>query len=471
MISMRFGDIAKATGGKVVCGKAEAAASGVSTDSRTIAAGMVFFALRGPNFDGREFVRDAALKGAAGAVTDGVPADVSGLPDGFVVIAVKDERDALGDLAAYRRRSFSGPVVAVSGSSGKTTTKEMIAAILGRTRPVLKTEGNKNNLIGLPLTLMRLDNTYEAAVVELGISEEWEMPRLARICSPDAAVITNIGRGHFETFGSLEAVARAKTALFDSLGPEGFRIVNLDDPWLRGWAQGIGPRSRVVTFGRAKEADVRVMRCSAAEDMSFIEAVFDVRGEAVEVRLSAAGVFNAMNGAAAIAAALPFGVSMDDMAKGLASFVPVSGRMEVLRAGAVVILNDTYNANPESMAVALDTLSSFTGRKVAVLGDMLELGGASDAAHEEAGRLAAKAGVDILVAVGRWSKALSDGALEAGLKPGAVFSFQDKLEAQAGVPGLLRHGDTVLVKGSRAVGLEFIVDGIKAAAGEDRQPS
>lgn len=471
MISMRFGDIAKATGGKVVRGSAEAVASGVSTDSRTIAAGTVFFALRGPNFDGRDFVRDVALKGAAGAVTDGVSTDVSGLPDGFVVIAVKDTRDALGDLAAYRRHLFSGHVIAVSGSSGKTTTKEMIAAILGRTRPVLKTEGNKNNLIGLPLTLMRLDNTYEAAVVELGISEEWEMPRLAQICSPDAAVITNIGTGHLETFGSLEAVARAKTALFDSLGTEGFRIVNLDDPWLQGWARNIGQSSRVVTFGRAKDADVRLRRCSAAEDMSSIEAVFDVRGEAIEVRLAAAGVFNAMNGAAAIAAALPFGVSNDDMAGGLASFVPVSGRMEVLRAGGVVILNDTYNANPESMAVALDTLSSFTGRKVAVLGDMLELGGISNAAHEEAGRLAAKAGVDILVAVGRWSKALSDGALEAGLKPGAVFSFTDRLEANGGVPGLLRQGDTVLVKGSRAVGLELIVDGIKAAAGENRQPS
>ncbi|MEK7679296.1 MAG: UDP-N-acetylmuramoyl-tripeptide--D-alanyl-D-alanine ligase, partial [Deltaproteobacteria bacterium] len=315
---MRLGDIAQATGGKVVRGSTEGAASGVSTDSRTIAAGMVFFALRGPNFDGRAFVREAALKGAAGAVTDGVSTDASGLPDGFAIIAVKDTLYALGDLAAYRRRFFSGPVVAVSGSSGKTTTKEMIAAILGRTRPVLKTEGNKNNLIGLPLTLMRLDHTYKAAVVELGISGEKEMPRLAQICSPDAAVITNIGRGHFEAFGSLEAVARAKTALFDSLGTEGFRIVNLDDPWLQRLARIIGPRSSAVTFGRAKEADVRVMRCSTTEDMSSIEAVFNVRGEVIEVRIPVSGVFNVMNGAAAIAAALPFGVCKDDIAGGLA---------------------------------------------------------------------------------------------------------------------------------------------------------
>ncbi|MBI5238227.1 MAG: UDP-N-acetylmuramoyl-tripeptide--D-alanyl-D-alanine ligase [Deltaproteobacteria bacterium] len=464
MINMRFGDIAKATGGKVVSGSAEGAASGVSIDSRTVEAGMVFLALRGPNFDGRAFVRDAALKGAAGAVTEGMP-DALGLPDGFVIIVVKDTRKALGDLAAYRRRFFSGPVVAVSGSSGKTTAKEMIAAILGRTRRVLKTEGNKNNLIGLPLTLMRLDNSYEAAVVELGISEQGEMPRLAQICSPDAAVITNIGRGHLKTFGSLEAVARAKTALFDSLGTEGFRIVNLDDPWLQRSALVKDRSSRAITFGHAKEADVRVRRCSTTEDMISIEAVFDVRGEIIDVRIAAPGVFNAMNGAAAIAAVLPFGVCKDDIAGGLASFVPVSGRMEVLRAGGVVILNDTYNANPESMAAALMTLSSFTGRKVAVLGDMLELGGISNAAHEEAGRLAAKTGVDILVAVGQWSKALSEGALEAGLKPDAVFSFADKLEAQGAVSGLLRQGDTVLVKGSRAVGLEFIVDGIKAGAG------
>ncbi len=464
MTGMRFGDIAKATGGRLASGPIEGVASGVSTDSRTIGAGMVFFALRGPNFDGRAFIRDAALKGAAGAVTDGAT-DVTGLTDGFALIAVKDALVALGDLAAYRRRFFSGPVVAVSGSSGKTTTKEMIAAILGRTRRVLKTEGNRNNLIGLPLTLMRLDHTHEAAVVELGISEEWEMPRLARICSPDAAVITNIGRGHLETFGSLEAVARAKTGLFDSLGPEGFRIVNLDDPWLRKSARVAGQSSRTVTFGRAKEADVRVRRCSTAGDMSSIEAVFDVRGEIIEARIGAPGVFNAMNGAAAIAAALPLGVGKDDMAGGLASFAPLSGRMEVLRAGGVFILNDTYNANPESMAAALSTLSSFAGRKVAVLGDMLELGGVSGAAHEEAGRLAAKSGVDVLVAVGRWSKTLSEAALEAGLKPGAVFSFPDREEARGAVSGIVRQGDTVLVKGSRAVGLEAVVDAIKAVSG------
>ncbi len=453
---IKIEDIARATAGEARGGGA-VEVNGVTTDSRKVNPGELFVALKGPNFDGHAFVRDVFAKGASAAVVEDTAA-INGLPASATVIIVKDTLKALGALAAYYRRLHKIPVVAITGSAGKTTTKEMIASILSQSRNVLKTEGNKNNLIGLPLTLFRLDAKHEAAVVELGISEDWEMERLVAISSPDVAVITNIGRGHLKTLGSLEGVAKAKGPLFTLLPEHGVRAVNLDDPWV----VKIAGSGAAVTYSMREKADVMVEGHEAEAGFAGTSAVYNVRGARLEVSFSTPGITNVINGAAAIAATLPLGAPLSDMAAGLAAYVPVKGRMCVLHLDGMTVLDDTYNANPESMASALKTLSASRGRKIAVLGDMLELGEAGDREHMAIGRLAAEAGVDALISIGASSAKLSEGAAQAGLRTAQAFT--SKKEALEALKSILRDGDTVLVKGSRGVALEEIVEGLKGIA-------
>lgn len=448
-------EVIEAVGGALLQGFPGGFVKGVSTDSRKAGAGEVFFALRGPNFDGHKFIKDVFSKGAAGAVVE--RAEGLDIPPSFSVIAVGDTLKALGLLAGYIRGLHKIPVIAITGSAGKTTTKEMTAAILKRSRNVLKTEGNLNNLIGLPLTLFGLDENHQAAVVELGISEMWEMDRLFDICRPGIALITNIGRGHLKTLGSLEGVAKAKGPLFTRLGPSGVRVVNLDDPWAVKLA---GDAANKVTYSAWKEADVRVKGFKAADGLSGTDVIYDIRGRDLPVRINSAGSTDVINGAAAIAATLPLGVSPGDIQEGLGSYRPVHGRMEVLKVNGLTILDDTYNANPESVAAALKTLKSAAGRKVAVLGDMLELGDAASAEHRAAGRLAGETGADIVVAVGSLSRDIVEGASSAGAKTG-LFAFEDKKEALAALKELIKEGDSILVKGSRATALDEIVEGLK----------
>ncbi len=447
-----FEEIARAVNGRLVSGAPGAAAKGVSTDSRGVRPGEVFFALRGPNFDGRGFVRDAASKGAVAAVAEG---PVEGLPASFGMIVVEDAVRALGDLASHARGLCRAPLIAVTGSAGKTTTKEMIASILGRTRSVLKTRGNMNNLIGMPLTLLASDGSHGAAVIELGVSVPGEMARLAAICRPDVGVITNVGRAHLESLGSVEGVAMEKGALFASM-KDGVKVVNLDDPWVERLAAGNG---RQVTYSVNRDADVRV-RSFEARGFGSIKAVYDVRGNEVEARLDSPNPANVVNGAAAIAACLPMGAEPEDAGEGLSSFSTVHGRMEVLRANGLTILDDAYNANPESSGAAIRTLAAAGGRKVAVLGDMLELGEASRPEHRRIGALAGESGIDVLVAIGRWSKDVADGFVSAS-GAGRALCFGEKAPALEALRSIVAEGDFVLVKGSRAMALEDAVDILK----------
>jgi UDP-N-acetylmuramoyl-tripeptide--D-alanyl-D-alanine ligase len=364
------------------------------------------------------------------------------------------------------RRLHAVPLVAVSGSSGKTTTKEMIAAILERSRRVLKTEGNMNNLVGLPLTLLGLESFHEAVVVELGISEASEMERLVEISAPDVALITNIGSGHLETLGTPEGVARAKAPLFTALGPGCTRVVNLDDPLVKrlaGQSTASGGMG-TVTYGTDSGADVVVTKHMVPGDLKGIDAVYEVRGVSVDVRFASPAICNVINGAAAIAATLALGSSIEDIRAGLHSFAALPGRMEVLRAGSLTLLDDTYNANPESVEAALKTLGFASGRKVAVLGEMLELGHASAVAHRDAGRAAGHLGVDLLVAIGPMSRETAEGGISSGLDARNVYSFDDKEEALKALKGLVKAGDSVLVKGSRGAALEEVVRALKNLA-------
>ena len=473
-MKLSIDEIVDATKGTVLSGVSGAVPNGnfgVSIDTRTMESGDVFFAIKGPNFDGHDFVVDAASKGASAAVVDkgfklGSGASVA---EGFATIEVRDALSALGDAATLARVKMPVPLVAVAGTSGKTTTKEMTAAILALSGPILKTRGNMNTLVGLPLTLLSQEGSHQGVVVELGISELGEMPTLARIAKPDVAVITNVGRGHLEGLHSLEGVAEAKGELFGSLGPEGTMVVNIDDPHVVRVSEEVLSRGmgvKRVTFGAATGADVRISEITP-HGVDGLGVTCEVAGEELQVSLCSPLVANAYNAAAAIGAARALGASLEGAGEALSALGQLPGRMEVIKTGSFTLLDDTYNANPDSVAAALSTLGGAPGRKVAVLGDMLELGDDSMEAHRGSGSLAARVGASVVVAIGRFSKETTSGAFEAGLKE--VYHFNDNKEALSTLSAIIKEKDTVLVKGSRSAGLDEIVSALKGLKpqGED----
>jgi len=464
-------NIIAATGGRLVSPAAAAIAGSVSTDSRAVKAGEFFLALRGAVHDGHGFVVDAVRRGAAAIIVEeGFAASFCRRPGAAAgdasapgVIAVPDTLRALGDMALFARTARRVPVVAIGGTNGKTTTKEMTASILGMSKTVLKTQGNMNNLVGLPLTLLTLNGVHDAAVVELGINSPGEMKRLCAICRPDVSVVTNIGRGHLEGLGTAEQVAMEKLEIYGSLEAGGVRVVNLDDPLVERLMQetGCGRAAELITFSRERKADV-LIKDSAHDGSGAVLVTYDVRGGEIRVRLDSPLLANAYNAAAAIAAALSFGAPLADVRAGLEAFSSLPGRMRVVRIGDWTVLDDTYNANPESLAEALRTLGAGArGRRVCVVGEMRELGGDAERAHMEAGGLAAGLGVDVIAAVGRFGGAFREGALSAGAEKDSVHSFGDNLSALAWLKGALRPGDTVLVKGSRGAAMEEVVRGLQ----------
>ncbi|MEE8575102.1 MAG: UDP-N-acetylmuramoyl-tripeptide--D-alanyl-D-alanine ligase [Thermodesulfobacteriota bacterium] len=456
-------EIINATGGKFGGGDKEKEFTGISIDSRTIKTGDVFFALKGPNYDGHSFLQEVIKKGSSGAVVHRTGGKLPPPPPpGFSLISVDDTLRAIGDLAAYVRNSCGVSLLAIGGTSGKTTTKDMASLILKK-RNVLKTEGNMNNLVGLPLTLLGLTDENETAVVELGISEEGEMSRLTEICSPDVALLTNIGRGHLETLGSIEMVASEKGKIYNGLGPDGVRVVNLDDPWVVRVAEEAykkGVSGERVTYSVKGSADVSLKEVRSS-DVFITDVVFDVRGTGVPVTFKAPGGVNIQNAAAAIAASLPFGVDYDEITDGLAGFTAAPGRMEVMSAVGVTLLDDTYNANPESVKAAVDTLCLASGRKIAVLGEMLELGDDAEDMHAEVGRYMAGKGASVLIAVGSFADFAVDGAIGAGMDQDLVFAYKDKKDAAIKLIELVGRGDTVLVKGSRSTAMEEVATELK----------
>ncbi len=468
MVRLKIKEVLKAVNGSLSSGDGEGLINGISTDSRTVNKGELFFALKGPNFDGRTFVEDVFKKGAAGVV---VSSKLKTLPLQVLsrgrnsMIEVEDTLKALGDLAGYWRDMHPVPLVAVSGTCGKTTTKEMIASILKNSRPIIKTEGNLNNLIGLPLTIFSLNNIHKASVVELGISEKGEMKRLAQICKPDVAVLTNIGEAHTATLGNIKDIASEKCELFRAVGKNGTIAINIDAPWLK--KEGESLNKKKVTFSLKAKADVmlkevRVER-QVAKGLSGIAATFLVMGEEIPVKLKYAGTHNLYNAAAAIAATLSLGATKEEIIKGLYAAEPMSGRMEIVTlSNGVTIIDDTYNANPLSMEAAINTLADMKGRKVAVLGDMLELGDMSVEAHKRIGMFAQDAGIDMLFTIGGYSDGMVIGAMERGMLPDKIYKAQDKAELIKALNNVVKEGDVILIKGSRAAAMEEVVEQLKS---------
>lgn len=418
--------------------------AGVSTDSRRLPAGALFVALVGPNFDGHDFIAAAREWGACAALVSRRVADP--LPQ----LRVADTLLALGHLGAAWRERFAGPLIALTGSNGKTTLKEMIAAILRVRGPTLATDGNLNNDIGVPLTLLRLGEEHAYAVIEMGANHPCEIAYLTGLAIPDVAIVNNAGPCHLEGFGDVAGVARGKGEIFQGLGSDGVAVINRDDAFADYWI-GLNPGRRVVGFGLDRPADVSGRVLDPTANLIRVRA----DGEDIEIRLPLPGRHNALNALAATAATTVVGATLDEVRRGLESLRGVGGRMQRLpgRFGGAVI-HDAYNANPASLAAALHSVGAESGRKWLVLGDMLELGPAADELHARSGREAGTAGFERLYGIGEHSRA----AVAAFGRDGRHCRDAESLIA-ALTGDLERAGEPpiILVKGSRGMKLERVV--------------
>ncbi len=421
--------------------------SAVNTDTRKLTAGDLFVALKGDSFDGHDFVARAGSLGACGAlVSRQVDCD---LPQ----IVVPDTLAALQRLAHSWRNDFSIPFVAVTGSNGKTTTRQMLAAIFATRGPVLATEGNLNNHIGLPLTLLRLRASHKTAVIEMGANHPGEIAMLAALAEPQVGIVTQAGDAHLEGFGSRDGVARAKGELFSALGAKGVAVINRDDPYFPLWTHLAGAAS-VISFGLHEQAAVRALNVTADPPHAPTAMRFDLvaPGGRVSVRIPLPGRHNVMNALAAAAAGIGAGLDLQDIAAGLAQVQGAGGRVtwKTTRGGAKLI-DDTYNANPTSLAAALELLATAGDERIAVLGDMGELGPDAPRLHRECGQKARALGIDALFTIGTLAR-------EAAAGFGSSSRHFDSVGALAAeLKPLLKPGVTVLVKGSRAARMERVV--------------
>lgn len=438
----------------------ERTVSGYSIDSRTVQPGELFFAVRGDRFDGHDFVAAAAARGALAAVVS--RNRVATLPDAALsipLLLVDDPLTALQQLAAHVRRRWAKRVVAVTGSAGKTTTKEAIAAALGAKFRVLKTQGNLNNAFGLPLQLLRLEPEDEIAVIEMGMNHSGEIAALARIAAPDWGVVTNVGTAHIENFADGQAgIARAKFELIAALPTSGVAFLNCADPYVAQFGRDF--RGKAVYFGDGPCADPRLLTVS--EDLAGLHVRFVSHGSEREFTLGMLGRHNATNALAGLAVALEAGVELEQAAAALGTLSAGDKRGEVLTLGDVTVLNDCYNSNPEALKSMIATLATrpTRSRRVLVAGEMLEMGAHGPELHASCGRAAAEAGIDLVIGVGGNAAHLAAAACSGGVA--AVF-LPDAEAAGKYMAGHVRPGDLVLLKGSRGVHLERALEIFKAS--------
>ena len=436
MIDFTINDIVRISGGELH-GAAEGGTpvAGAVIDSRAAGEGIMFCALKGERVDGHDYIASALAQGAACALASRAPAGVSG-----PVIVVPDVQRAMAALARETRERFAGPVVGVVGSSGKTTTKEMCAAVLSEKYKTLRTEGNLNNELGVPLTLFRLDKSTEAAVVELGISDFGEMTRLGKMARPDIAVYTLIGRSHLNALHDLDGVLRAKTELLDEMRPDALIIVNGDD----GRLAALRPRQRTLSYGLGERCEVRALDVKWEGGVRFTVA----RGERrFEVKIPAFGRHLVYSALAAAAVGMELGLSDAEIASGLANYAPVGRRARVIEAGGVTVVDDCYNSNPDSCEMAVESAAGLGGRLVCVLGDMLNLGPDSDKMHKEVGDAARRHGA-LLLTCGESSRSMG----------GEHFESREALISA--VKERVRPGDTVLIKASNAMRFDEVTEAL-----------
>ena len=451
MAAFTLQEVEKATGGRLLYPVVDDSVfSQVETDTRAITEGALFVALKGETFDGHDYVLQAKERGAAGAVVAEERPEYK--QEGFAVVIVTDTRKAYLDLARLHRRRFSIPVIAVTGSVGKTSTRSMIAAVLSQKYRVLQTEKNFNNEIGLPKTLLQLTPEHEACVVEMGMRGLGQIAELAAIAEPDIGVVTNVGKSHIELLGSQDNIARAKSELVRALSEDGVAILNQDDSYVAAMADLC--RGKVVGYGIESNAAIRASRVVCSEKgLRFACRCFD---QVMDIHMPLIGSHNVYNALAAIAVGRVLGLTEHQLQKGLSEYRGMPMRQELIHLGEYTFINDAYNANPASMSESLKSLALLTkGRKIAVLGGMLELGDWTVREHEKIGAEAAELGLDALITMGSPASYIADAARKNGL--GAVYTAQDHAGAADCLRQIIQPGDTVLLKGSRGFAMEKIL--------------
>jgi UDP-N-acetylmuramoyl-tripeptide--D-alanyl-D-alanine ligase len=466
-VPLTAGDIAITTGGRLEQGDAHRDIERVSIDSRTIGGGEFFVAIRGDRFDGHDFVAAAMARGAMGVLIDETAAAatktvLAGRPDA-VIVAVPDTTRGLQDIAGDVRRRSGARVVAITGSAGKTTTKEVVAELLSTQFRVFRNKGNLNNHIGLPLSLLELRSRPEVAVVELGMNHPGEIRTLVGIAEPDVRVWTNVGDAHLGFFASSDAIADAKAEILERARPGDVLVANADDPRIMARVSSFA--GRVVTFGIERPADVGAIRV-ADRGLDGTSALVRTPVGDVELQTPLLGLGNLANVLAATAVAVQFDVPLAVIATSVARLHPAHHRGELLRlAGGLTLIDDSYNSSPSALKRVLETVRIATGsaRKLAVLGEMLELGAHTSRLHRECGAAAAAADLNLLITVGGPpAEALADQAIQSGMSPHAVVHVATSTEAAALTAEQSRPGDLVLVKGSRGIGTDVVVDRLKA---------
>jgi len=453
--------IAELSGAKLEQGDGKISIERISTDSRTIKEGELFVALLGENFDGHKFVEATAKAGAAGAIVD---LNWKGkVPTKFAVIRGQDTLLAYQNLAANYRKSLSIKVLAITGSNGKTSTKDFAASVLARKFRVAKTQGNFNNHVGLPRTILEVTSQDEIAVWEIGMNHPGEVASLAKIAAPDAAIITNVGVAHIEFMGTREAIAKEKGALAEAVGAEGTVILNADDLFSTDIAGRTGAR---VIFAGTKDGSIRaidIQQSADGSEFTILEGAHQCRAQ-----LPVPGIHMVQNALLAVAAGRAFGLSLEEAAAGLASAPLTKARLQIKEINGVQFLDDSYNANPDSMKAALQTLVELDmdGKRIAVLGEMRELGEETKRGHEEVGEAAAAFGIDQLIGIGEMGAVIARAAEKAGLeKSQAVRSTSEAAELLLNIAA---PGDLVLIKGSRLARTENVIEAFAKQSSQER---
>lgn len=468
MRNLTLENVAKACGGRLYNAeereKSELTCAVI--DSRKLEEGGLFFAAKGERVDGHQFIGQVFEKGAACVVTEKTPEEVESLygvaADGWgPYILVENSFQALKRTAAFYRSMLSIPIVGVTGSVGKTSTKEFIAEVLSEKYRVLKTEGNYNNEIGLPLTLLRIREEHEAAVIEMGISDFGEMSRLGEMARPDICVITNIGQCHLENLHDRAGIFKAKTEIFDYLQEDGRVCLNGEDDLLFGVKQVQG--KPVYHFGISENVDFAVY-ATDIENLGLLgsQAMMHIGRKAYPVEIPLPGQHMVINAMAAATVGTLLNLTPQEIQEGIRKVEPVDGRSRLIRLADKLIIDDCYNANPVSMKAAVDLLMTAASRKTAILGDMFELGEGSEAMHAEVGAYAVEQGVDALYCVGENSRFMYDAALERYDGSQDIRYFENREELLESLPGLIQEGDTILVKASHGMGFHAIVDSLQS---------
>ncbi len=448
--------IAKWSGGEITAGDPTCLFSTICTDSRLLHGGDLFLALRGEHFDGHAFLAEAARRGATGAIVEEAPAD---LPPDFAVVRVPNTLSALQQIAANYRRGIPAQIVCITGSNGKTSTKDFTWSILRERFQVTKTEGNLNNHIGLPTTMLRLRAGDRIGVFEIGMNHPGEIAPLAALAQPDVAIVTNIGIAHIEYLGSRQGIAEEKAKLVEALPPSGTVILNADDEFTPFMTERT--KADALLCGLGENATIR--GTNLTQEFSGMKFRINAFGRSVEAQLPVLGMHMVRNALLAVGAGHVFGMSLEECAAGLAAAQLTKGRLEQKVVRGIQVLDDSYNANPDSAKAALLTLSqtSINGRRIAVLGRMAELGQESERGHRSVGQCAADLGIDCVITIGPEAALIADEAWRGGVAK--IVRAADRDEAVSALREYVHAGDLVLVKGSRSEKLEQIIEALAAA--------